>query len=58
MNGVNPVNMIDNLLKILSCFACRSDCKSDCDSKCFVGPKRLLFKIFSNRKLNESVEIM
>ena len=43
-------SMLQNLCKF---FACKSDCQSECKSKCFAGSKNLLFKIFSNGKLNE-----
>ena len=46
-------SMLQNLCKF---FACKSDCQSECKSKCFAGSKNLLFKIFSNGKLNEPHE--
>ena len=46
-------SILQNLCKF---FACKSDCQSECKSKCFAGSKNLLFKIFSNGKLNERTE--
>jgi len=50
----------DFLKKLLSCFVCRSEseCNTKCKSKCLIAPKKMLFKIFSNKKLNDNLETM
>lgn len=43
-----------SISSFLKFFTCKSDCHSDCNLKCFVGPQRFLFKMFSKNKLNDS----
>lgn len=44
------MNLFEKLCKL---FACKSNCNSDCHASCAVGPKKILFKIFSKKVLND-----